>query len=75
MEKDPLMPAVETYRAHNMWHNRMQGEEIDLSSHVIRTQAIAEGRTWARTRQCDHIVLKADGTIESITPFAKATPV
>lgn len=69
------MTAVETYRAHNMWHNRMQGEEADLSSHVIRTQAIAEGRTWAHTRQCDHIVMKADGTIESITPFARATSV
>ncbi|MFB2581798.1 hypothetical protein ACEXQD_11130 [Herbiconiux sp. P15] len=65
------MSAIETYRSHNMWHNRMQGEDTDLSSHVIRTQAIAEGRTWARTRQCDHIVRKADGSIESVTPYAK----
>ena len=66
--KDP-MSAVETYRSRNMWHNRMQGEEIDLSSHVIRTQAIAEGRIWARTRQADHIVRNADGSIESVTEY------
>ena len=51
MEKDPFMPAVETYRAHNMWHNRMQGEEIELSSHHISTHAISEALTWARTRK------------------------
>lgn len=65
------MTAVETFRSHNMWHNRMQGEESDLSTHVIRTQAIAEGRTWAMTRQCDHIVHNADGTVESITSYAR----
>lgn len=65
------MTAVETFRSHNMWHNRMQGEESDLSTHVIRTQAIAEGRTWAMTRQCDHIVRNADGTVESITSYAR----
>jgi len=64
------MNAVETYRSHNMWHNRMQDEESDLSVHVIRTQAIAEGRTWAKTRHCDHIVYNADGTIESVTSYA-----
>jgi hypothetical protein len=64
------MPAVETYRNRNMWHNRMQGEESDLSTHVIRTQAIAEGRTWAMTRQCDHVVRRADGTVESTTSYA-----
>jgi hypothetical protein len=68
------MSAVETFRSHNMWHNRMQGEEeeSELSSHVVRSQAIAEGRTWARTRQCDHIVRKADGTVESVTSFGTA---
>ncbi|WP_440711034.1 hypothetical protein [Herbiconiux sp. YIM B11900] len=66
------MDAVETYRSHNMWHNRMQGEESDLSSHVIRSQAIAEGRTWARTRHCDHIVKNADGTVESVTAYTPA---
>lgn len=63
------MTAVETYRSHNMWHNRMQDDESELSSHVIRTQAIAEGRTWAKTRQCDHIVRKIDGSVESVTSF------
>lgn len=66
------MDAVETYRSHNMWHNRMQGEESDLSTHVIRSQAIAEGRTWAHTRQCDHIVKNADGTVESVTSYTPA---
>ena len=65
------MSAIETYRSHNMWHNRMQGETVALSSHVIRSQAIAEGRTWAMTRQCDHIVRKADGSVESVTPYEK----
>ncbi|QJU53786.1 hypothetical protein SCB71_11215 [Herbiconiux sp. KACC 21604] len=65
------MTAVETFRSHNMWHNRMEGEEADLSTHVIRTQAIAEGRTWAMTRRCDHIVRNADGTVESITSYAR----
>ncbi|WP_368499528.1 hypothetical protein [Herbiconiux sp. A18JL235] len=65
------MTAVETFRSRNMWHNRMQGEESDLSTHVIRTQAIAEGRTWAMTRQCDHIIRNADGTVESITSYAR----
>ncbi|MGA1837814.1 hypothetical protein VD659_12885 [Herbiconiux sp. 11R-BC] len=65
------MDAVETYRAHNMWHNRMQGEETDLSSHVIRSQAIAEGRIWAKTRQVDHIVRNADGSVESVTEFGE----
>ena len=69
------MNAVETYRSHNMWHNRMQGEETDLSTHVIRSQAVAEGRTWAMTRQCDHIVKNADGTIESVTSYARDTAV
>lgn len=65
------MTAVETYRSHNMWRNRMQGEEAELSAHIIRSQAIAEGRTWAITRQCDHVVKNADGTVESVTSYAK----
>lgn len=65
------MSAVETYRSHNMWRNRMQGEEAELSAHIIRSQAIAEGRTWAITRQCDHIVKNADGTVESVTSYDK----
>ena len=62
------MDAVETYRRHNMWHNRMRGEATDLSSHVVRSQAIAEGRLWARTRGLEHVVLASDGSIESVTP-------
>ncbi|MCS5728417.1 hypothetical protein N1031_01445 [Herbiconiux moechotypicola] len=73
MKKDPnTMAAVETYRSHNMWHNRMVGEDAELSSHVIRSQAIAEGRTWAKTRQCDHIVKRIDGSVESITSYASS---
>ena len=68
------MSAVETYRSNNMWHNRMDDEESDLSSHVIRSQAIAEGRTWARSRKVDHVVRRADGSVESITPFEERTP-
>ena len=67
------MSAVETFRSHNMWHNRMVGEESDLaelSAHVVRTQAIAEGRTWARSRGCDHIIRDAHGAIESTTSYA-----
>jgi hypothetical protein len=71
VDEDPKMTAVETYRRHNMWHNRMQGEDSDLSSHVVRSQAIAEGRLWARTRGCDHVVLSADGNVESVTPSTR----
>jgi len=63
------MSAVETYRSRNMWHNKMDDEETDLSSHVIRSQAIAEGRTWARSRKADHVVRRADGSVESVTPY------
>ena len=65
------MDAVETYRSHNMWHNRMDDEEETLSSHVLRSQAIAEGRTWARSRHVDHVVKRMDGSIEYVTPSSE----
>lgn len=54
-----------------MWYNRMDGEEETLSSHVLRSQAIAEGRTWAKSRQADHVVKRMDGSIEYVTPFSE----
>lgn len=65
------MSAVQTYKSHNMWHNRMEGEEETLSSHVLRSQAIAEGRTWAKSRQADHVVKRMDGSVEYVTPFSE----
>jgi uncharacterized protein DUF2188 len=54
---------VETFWEDGQWHNKVEGEEGNESSHETKAEATEAGRDMALGRKVEHIVKNQDGTI------------
>jgi hypothetical protein len=56
---------VHTLRTEGRWRNEIEGRDgSGLESYATNEEAVAAGRAEAQRRQTDHVVHRADGSIE-----------
>lgn len=56
-------PAIHTVPATGSWENKRAGEDVPLSRHDTKQEAVDAGRTQAMRDQTEHIIHKEDGKI------------
>ena len=56
---------VHTLRTEGRWRNEIEGRDgSGLEPYATNEEAVAAGRAEAQRRQTDHVVHRADGSIE-----------
>ena len=55
---------VETFYAHNQWHNRIEGTDLVFGTDLTRGAAVWAGRARARSDATTHLVRGLDGQVE-----------
>jgi hypothetical protein len=63
---------IETYYEDGQWKNRPEGNQRASSSHDTKTDAQARGREMAIDGGVEHVIKKADGTIEAKKTYPRS---
>jgi hypothetical protein len=65
---------VHTLHLEGRWENAVEGEESRLAMYETKAEAVDAGRAEAQRRHTEHVIHRADGSIENRNSYGNDPP-